>query len=169
MRALEPADTELLYEWENDTSIWGVSNTLTPFSRFQLEQYIMNAQEDIVASKQLRLMIERTDGDGDPLPLGTIDLFEYDAMHQRCGIGILIREPYREQGYGTEALETLIRYAFSKLRLHQLYCHISAENTASIRMFEKSGFVKCGVRKDWVHQADGWHDEWMFQLVNHDG
>ena len=42
LRALEPADVDLLYKWENDTSIWKVSNTLVPFSKHILEQYIRN-------------------------------------------------------------------------------------------------------------------------------
>jgi len=39
LRAVEPADIDLLYHWENDTSIWKVSNTLTPYSHFQIEEY----------------------------------------------------------------------------------------------------------------------------------
>jgi len=40
LRSLEPEDLELLYLWENDPSIWKVSNTLVPFSRFILRQYL---------------------------------------------------------------------------------------------------------------------------------
>ena len=57
LRAIEPSDIELIYEWENDIENWIVSNTQTPFSRFVLEQYITSAHEDIYTAKQLRLII----------------------------------------------------------------------------------------------------------------
>ncbi|MCX6306444.1 MAG: GNAT family N-acetyltransferase [Bacteroidetes bacterium] len=169
LRALEPGDAEVLYAWENDTSIWNVSNTLAPFSRFQLEEYVLNAQNDIFASKQLRMMIDLVGPGAEGQPVGTIDLFDFDPLHHRAGAGILIREPYRSQGYGFEAMELFIRYAFGTLRLHQLYCNILPDNVASLQLFEKLGFVRCGIKKEWVHDGLQWQDEWMFQLLNHDG
>ncbi len=38
LRALEPSDVEILYQWENDPAVWGVSHTLLPFSRHTLER-----------------------------------------------------------------------------------------------------------------------------------
>ena len=58
LRALEPSDIDLLFQWENDTEIWNVSNTITPFSRYTLEKYVENAHLDIYQVKQLRLMID---------------------------------------------------------------------------------------------------------------
>ena len=40
LRAVEPSDIDLLYQWENDPLIWKVSNTITPYSRFQIEEYV---------------------------------------------------------------------------------------------------------------------------------
>ena len=34
LRALEPEDLEFVYQIENDESIWEISNTITPYSRF---------------------------------------------------------------------------------------------------------------------------------------
>ena len=38
LRAVEPGDVDLMYEWENDCDIWPVSGTTEPFSRHQLER-----------------------------------------------------------------------------------------------------------------------------------
>ena len=43
LRALEPEDLDFLYQLENDSSIWEVSNTTTPYSRFILKQYLDNS------------------------------------------------------------------------------------------------------------------------------
>lgn len=168
LRALEPGDVEVLYAWENDTSVWEVSNTLTPFSKFQLEEYVLNTQNDIYAARQLRLMIVIPASVGEETPVGTIDLFDFDPFHLRAGIGILIREPFRSKGYALEAMQVLIRYAFTTLRLHQLYCNITPDNEASLHLFGKTGFQKCGLKKEWINDGAQWRDEWMLQLINHD-
>ena len=108
LRALEPEDLELLYEWENDTANWIISNTLAPFSRFTLKRYIENSHKDIHETGQLRLMIDHI---ADNRTIGTIDLFDYDPFHRRAGVGILIApEEYRRRGFATMALECLIKY-----------------------------------------------------------
>ena len=57
LRALEPEDLDFLYEIENNESIWEVSNTQTPYSKWVLKQYLENAHQDIFEAKQLRLVI----------------------------------------------------------------------------------------------------------------
>jgi diamine N-acetyltransferase len=165
LRALEPEDVDLLYAWENDTSIWKVSNTLEPFSRFHLEQYVLNSRNDIYATRQLRLMIDLVNPGLEEKSVGAIDLFDFDPVHARAGVGILVRESSRMKGFAADALKIFIRYAFETLRLHQLYCNISPENEASLHLFQKFGFTRCGVKKDWISGDKQWHDEWMFQLI----
>jgi diamine N-acetyltransferase len=57
LRALEPEDLEFVYAVENDETVWQVSNTQTPYSRFLIKQYLENAQQDIYEARQLRLAI----------------------------------------------------------------------------------------------------------------
>ncbi len=165
LRALEPGDVDVLFEMENNSSVWDVSSTLAPFSRFQVEQYVIGAQNDIYTNRQLRLMIDLTVPQAEVVSVGTVDLFDFDPVHQRAGVGILVREPYRSKGYGAEAMKLFIRYAFGVLHLHQLYCNISPGNQASIKLFENLGFTRCGAKKDWMFDGKEWHDEWMFQLI----
>jgi len=166
LRALEPADVDLLYQWENDTSVWKLSNTLAPFSRFQLEEFVINGASDIFASRQLRLMIDQISGQEQPEAVGTVDLFDFDPYHHRAGIGILIRKQHRQKGFASEAIQLLTQYSFETLCLHQLFCNISQDNTASIKLFEKHGFIRCGIKKDWNYNNQRWDDECMYQLIN---
>jgi diamine N-acetyltransferase len=168
LRAPEPGDIDLLYAWENDMSIWNVSNTLTPFSRFHIEEYVLNSQKDIFTVRQLRLMIDLKVLGTLEEPVGTIDLFDFEPLHQRAGVGIFICEPFRKKGYAFEALNIFIRYVFDNLRLHQLFCNISPDNAASLRLFTSLGFTKCGIKKEWVKDDQKWQDEWMYQLIHHD-
>lgn len=167
LRAPEPGDLELLYIWENDTSIWRISGTLAPFSRNVLRMYLDNAGKDIYEMKQLRLIIQLK---SNHRPVGAIDLFDFDPHHHRAGVGILVADPSdRRKGYAREALETLQEYCFGILNLHQLYCNIEAGNKASIALFKNAGFTEIGRKKEWLYTADGYKDELFFQKLKAQG
>jgi len=162
LRALEPEDLDLLYTWENDTDLWQVSNTLVPFSRKLLKEYLEQTQLDIYASKQLRMVICLNNEKA----IGFIDLFDFDPSNLRAGIGILIGDKTeRNQGHAADALKTLQVYCKEKLNLHQLYCSIAADNIASRTLFEKNNFVSTGLKKDWQRSGASFIDEYFFQCI----
>ncbi len=165
LRAPEPSDVDTIFRWENDMSIWHLSNTQTPYSRFAIEQYVLNTTNDIYATKQLRLMVDWHSSGIDILTVGSIDLFDFDPFHKRAGIGILIDDSYRKKGFAAEAIHLLIEYCFNTLNLHQVFCNIERGNEDSISLFTKAGFTSCGIKKDWLFRNDGWTDELMFQLI----
>lgn len=165
LRALEPADVELLYQWENDESIWYLSNTVSPFSKFQLEQFVMNSEADVFSSKQLRLMIDKKEKDKTET-VGSIDIFDFDPVNKRAGIGILISNKERKKGIATESLEILIKYCFEVLHLHQVYCNITTDNVASLSLFKKFNFSIKGTKTDWLLTKNTWKDEYFLQLLN---
>ncbi len=163
LRALEPEDLQFLFDTENDTSFWEVSDTQTPFSKFVLKQYLENAHLDIFEAKQLRLIIEEKTNNQ---PAGIIDLFDFNPQHKRAGIGILIHKKYQEKGFASEALKLLINYCFTHLQLHQLFANITSDNTKSIALFKKHNFVKVGVKKDWIFSNSTFKDEILYQIIN---
>lgn len=162
LRAIEPSDLELIYQWENDPENWGVSYTYTPFSREVLKNYIeQQASQDIYSSKQLRLMI---DNEGETI--GCIDLFDFEPRHRRAGLGILIGDKkHRQNGYASDALQQCIVYAFSTLNLNQLFCNIAANNEASLKLFANQGFEITGTKKQWLDVNGTWVDEHTLQLL----
>ena len=164
LRALEPEDLELLYEWENNSNYWIISNTVSPFSKYTLKRYMENSHKSIYETGQQRLMIDLI---SEKKTIGTIDIFDFDPFHKRAGLGILIAdESERRKGYASMALKCLIDYCFTTLQLHQLYCNILANNCESMDLFRKQGFVESGIKKDWIKISDGYLAEYMFQLIN---
>lgn len=164
LRALEPEDLQFIYEIENDSSLWEVSHTQTPYSRFLIHQYLENAHQDIYEAKQLRLVICDLETE---TALGLIDLFDFDPKNERAGVGIVIQHNHiRKQGVGSEALELLIGYVFKHLQLHQLFANISTDNVASVALFTKFGFELVGIKKEWNRIAGVRKDEALYQLIN---
>lgn len=163
LRALEPEDLEFIHAVENDESIWEISCTQTPYSKYLIKQYLENAHKDIYEVKQLRLVISNYKNEA----LGMIDLFDFDFKNKRAGVGVLVKEPQdRLKGYGREAVELLVDYCFTHLDLHQLYCNISEDNEASMTLFKNQGFKEIGLKKDWNYVNGSFKNEYVFQLIN---
>jgi len=162
LRALESIDLELLYVLENNMNVWKVSNTITPFSKDLLELYLHSAHQDIYTNKQLRLMIclnSKTP------QFGTIDLFDFDPMNLRVGVGVFIFEEYRKMGYAKEAIELIKEYTRHTLLLNQIFCNISISNTESKHLFESCGFEKIGIKKIGIKFQKRFEDELMYQII----
>ena len=165
LRAMEPKDIELMYQWENDTDVWHVSDTIAPYSKYTIEKYIETCSRDIYANKQLRLAIELTDDS--KKTIGYIDIYDFDPHNQKAGIGILIGDKgERKKNYAKESLQLLIEYALNILNLHQLYCHVHESNGISIRLFSKAGFRQTAILHDWIMNNGEWENVLVMQLFN---
>ena len=139
LRTLESADLDFLLNLENDRTLWKVSGTTKPFSEKEIINYISHAKQDIAISEQFRFVI-----DMDGIAIGCIDLYEYNWIKQTAGVGIVILKKYRRKGFAKQALESLINYAWTKLRLKQLHTGIFSDNKSSLSLFKSVGFQKVG-------------------------
>ncbi len=162
LRALEPEDLEFIYQIENDESIWEISATQTPYSRFLIKQYLENAHQDIYEAKQLRLVMVNMKKEN----IGLIDLFEFDPKNKRVGVGLLIaKSEHKHKGYGKEALQLICNYAFKHLHVHQVYANIGEDNAASIKLFESLDFKQIGVKRDWNFVHGKFKNEVFYQKI----
>lgn len=71
-------------------------------------------------------------------------------------------------GYGTEACEFLVYYAFTILGAFRLNGDCAAGNTGSVRVMEKCGFVREGRQRRYWHARGGYHDRLLFGLLRED-
>ena len=162
LRAMEPADLQILYEWENATDNWTVSNTTAPFSKHILQKFIETSSQDIYVNRQLRLMVgEKTT----KKTVGAVDVFDFEPGNRRAGVGILIDPAFRGKGYALESILLLKSYLFDIVMVHQIFCNIMKNNPASQRLFQRAGFEICGVKKDWVLTESGFIDEYILQCI----
>ena len=162
LRAVEPADVDTMYVWENDIEVWRVSASTAPCSRHALAELVESMRYDIYAARQLRLVIEDLTGRA----VGAIDLYDFDPQNLNTGVGILVYDKEdRGKGLATEALQMVEQYAREVLHLHQLWCCVGADNGASLALFEGAGFEQVGIKREWRRVGDGFEDEVMFQKI----
>jgi len=157
LRAIEPEDLDLLYTIENDRELWDIGTTNVPYSRFTLSEYITSTQNDIYADRQLRLMVENSDGE----VIGITDLIDYDPQHNRAEVGIVIMKEWRRQGFATETLSAIKKYARHTIHIHKLYAIIDQGNEAATRLFTKAGFTEEAILYDWLYNGKSYRNAQM--------
>lgn len=155
---MEPSDAPLVFIWENNTENWLVSQTLVPFSMESIHRFVHASQEDVFSTGQIRLIIE-----AELSAVGCIDLFDFNPLNKRAAVGILIDSKFRRNHYALDALNQFETLLVSKLSLHQLYAHVLEHNQASIRLFEKAGYLQTSVLKDWIYHQKSWQNLLVFQ------
>ncbi len=162
LRGVEPSDIDLMYGVENDLRNWGVSGTTQPFSRYLFERFVESQSSDIYATRQLRLMVE---SHSPSAVVGIVDIFDFDPYNHRAGVGIIIFEEFRSAGYGVDALRTLEDFCRSSLPLHHLWSGVASNNTPSLSLFARAGYIQTGVKRDWIWHENGYTDEVIMQRI----
>ena len=146
LRLLEDNDLEFLFDVENNPKNrkYGIDNGY--LSKKTLKAYIKNSGADISVYCQQRFVITLNN-----IPIGLIDLFDYDQFKRSASVGIIIINKYQNNNYGSNALELLISYSWGKLDLLFLYANINSVNNPSVSLFNKFYFKKI---KDTLYKLD---------------
>lgn len=160
LRALEPTDLDLILRWENDTEVWAVSNTLTPYSRQQIWQYLQTYDGDIYASRQLRLIVTLADT-GEPI--GCADITDFDPANNRAELGFMLAPEHRGKGYADEAIALLKHYAGDWLAIRELHIVVADGFEHVARLFERHGFEHTATFRKWVRTGREYRDAKLLQ------
>lgn len=106
-----------------------------------------------------------SDTDTGSVPVGCVELYNYDPINRRAAVGLVVSNEYRHHGYGTAIIQALTSFCIHNTGLHQIYADITATNQPSIRIFQKNGYRLCATMHDWVVRGDGYVDTLRFQLI----
>ncbi len=91
--------------------------------------------------------------------IGNIGLHKLDWKNRSAGLGIVIGEnEHWNKGYGAEAVQVMLRFAFGKLGRHPVELEVFAGNIRALRCYERAGFRLEGTRRHAFHRARQWVD-----------
>lgn len=157
LRAVEPDDAELMWEVETDSTQWIDNGMSAPFSRNNLREYALNYDADPMRSGQIRLVVEIRQDEENWKFAGLADLYDISPIGRTAFIGIYILPEFRDGCIAQRTLSQLEDYASNLLNLRILGAKISDVNIGSIRLFEKSGYLKTGELPDWLMSGNELH------------
>lgn len=110
---------------------------------------VTNAEEALAHFKMIDDKIENNEGinwaitvKGNPKLIGIMGHYRIQPEHYRAEVGYMILPQYHGQGITAEALKAVVAYGFDDMGLHSVEAILDAENHASERVLQKSGFVK---------------------------
>ncbi len=150
LRTLGKKDLEKSLMWLKDPSInMYLSHNFRDYTEEQelkWFEFIQNSNNDVVFA------IEDKDSS---FYIGNCALHKIDWDRKSCEMGIVIGDKnYWDKGYGSDAVETIIEFAFQKLGLESIQLNVYKYNCRAIRVYRKSGFKLTGTEKK-NHFYDG--------------
>ncbi len=95
--------------------------------------------------KQRNLIWWGTEHLRDGAIIGTLGLWHLNFGNASAELGFDTARLYWRKGITTEAIWAVLDFGFQKLRLHRIYAKTVLENTPSMKLLEKVGFVAKGI------------------------
>ncbi|KPV42945.1 GNAT family N-acetyltransferase [Alicyclobacillus ferrooxydans] len=98
--------------------------------------------------------------------LGYVELDSILWSHQVSWLVIAIgEESDRGKGYGRDALNTLLRFAFDELNLRRIQLTVFAYNKGAVHLYESLGFLREGTFRKFLHRDGDYHDMYLYGLL----
>lgn len=162
LRAIEPADAEIHYLWNQESEMArGVDRVWPPSSRESQRRWAEEASVRKGESDELNLIIETLDGEH----VGIINSHDCDRRTGCFAYGIAVRPEHQRQGYASEAIVLLLRYFFAELRYQKCTVDVFSFNEASIRLHERLGFQREGRIRRNQFTGGRYHDTLLFGMT----
>ncbi|KAL9624522.1 MAG: hypothetical protein Q9160_001186 [Pyrenula sp. 1 TL-2023] len=112
-----------------------------------------------------------TDGVAKPTPIGQLTIMKGppgQEHHRQGSIGISILAAYQRKGYGTEAIEWALNWAFQIAGLHRVAIGQFSYNPDAGKLYRKMGFIQEGVQREALWWNGGWHDINDMSMLEHE-
>ncbi len=91
---------------------------------------------------------------------------EEDEDYRHAGLDLFLGTPYQDRGLGTDAVRTMARHLVEEHGHHRLVIDPAARNERAIRCYEKAGFRRVGVMREYWLDPDGvWQDGVLLDLL----
>jgi RimJ/RimL family protein N-acetyltransferase len=161
LRPLEPEDADVVHRWFEDTRVQTLMGDPPVSLASRRQRYAEAAKTD--GPDLFRFVICLLDDDR---PIGRVDLFELDRRNGSAAFGITIGEPELwGRGFGTDAVNALVDFAFGQLRLERVWLDTDEHNARAQAAYVKAGFTQEGrFRRAW-YQNGRWSDDIRMALL----
>lgn len=154
LRAFEREDAERCYRWMNDPNIVRTLKSRYPIA-FQNEiEWLDRAMNG--STNERHFAVERKD---DRTHVGNASIHEIDWVSRVAAFGLFIGEPSAwNRGFGSDAIRTLVRFAFDEMNLRKLRIHVFDYNDRAKHVLETQGFVMEGRLRQEFFREGTYHD-----------
>ena len=160
LRAIEEKDLCLLRELINDAETqretlgWNF-----PISEYHQKQWFYNLNNN---NNCVRWIISTKNYEA----LGIAMLNNIDWKNRSVNIGIKLKKDAKGKGIGSKSYRLIIDYAFKELQMNRIEAEVIEYNKASIKLHEKLGFIKEGIKRERIYQNGSYHNTIILSLLS---
>jgi RimJ/RimL family protein N-acetyltransferase len=160
LRPVELSDLERDFAWYNDREVTRFLTVRYPISLTEEERWLRELPPN--THNDVRFAIETRDG----RQIGNVGLHEGRPDDRCCSLGISIGDKgYWSQGYGADAIVTLLRFAFGEMGLNRVWLRVFEENERAIACYEKCGFQTEGRLRQHRYQDGRYQDTLVMSML----
>lgn len=101
--------------------------------------------------------------------IGSFSFHHWSRFHRKAELGFDLARAHWGKGFATETLQAIIPFGFEYMHLNRIYANTIADNHASVRLLEKSGFKREGTQRQASLEDDGaFHDSAIYGLLKNE-
>ena len=134
LRSLELKDAPLMLEWMHDDSV--VNKLRGNFRDKTIKDCEVFIENSIQMDSDIHLAIVSDEDEY----MGTVSLKNIDRTNNSAEFAITVRKAAMGRGYSWYGMEEIIRFAFEKLGLENVYWCVSRKNERAVRFYDKHNF-----------------------------
>ena len=156
LRGVEKSDLDPMMKWLHDEEVTRfLGGGVFPASTIEEERWIEKTATATDASNKVFAIETKADRKY----IGNISLHRINWMCRHAELGMVVGDKdYWGRGYGTDAVHVLLRLAFEKMGLHRVQLHVFDFNKRAISCYEKCGFRREGVLRDYWFKLGKFQD-----------
>jgi RimJ/RimL family protein N-acetyltransferase len=153
LRPLEAGDLDRCFTWINDREVTRYLTARYPISRAEEERWLTG--RPAADFSNVGLAIETKDG----VHIGNVGLHDGQPENRKASLGIMIGDKdYWSNGYGSDAVVTILRFGFHEQNLNRVWLHVYDFNERAQACYRKVGFVEEGRLRQNFYQDGRYFD-----------
>ena len=164
LRPLKLSDVDTILPNANDKAQTRfLKRVEPPMSRRVEEQWVCDSWKKWKNGSSLVFAAVRTDSKE---MVGCLELLDVSKTHRNAKIGIFFFKKHWGKGFGTEAVERLIRFGFEELKLNRIEYGFLAHNKRSEGIFKRLGFKREGLQREFLFKRGKFQDHVLGSLLS---
>jgi RimJ/RimL family protein N-acetyltransferase len=152
---------QLYKRWINDPEVAGFLGTIGfPFNLKEERHWVEGSLASGDSVAHFTILTKKGKA------IGNISLMEIDYLHRNAQLGIMIGEKaYWNRGYGADAIDTLLEFAFSTLGLHKVELRLGVGNKRALACYRNCGFKIEGRKREQTFHGGKYCDELIMSIL----
>jgi ribosomal-protein-alanine N-acetyltransferase len=164
LKEITDKDASVLFEMRRDPEIMKYIDRPIPKSIDDIHELIQKME--IMKSKGEGISWGIFKKENLEVNIGNIGLYRIIAEHYRAEVGYMLNIGNYQQGIMFEAIQKVIEFGFTNMKLHSIEANINPENIASRKLLEKAGFIREAYFKENFYFNGKFTDSEIYSLLN---